>query len=204
MRRGLQQGESCIDGEQSACIDVSTSDGGSTSGSNAWKSSLSGQGLLHRQGDGTSDSGTSSGSTAWSDGLHSEHGGSTGSRSYEWRYRVVDDGGDGSGRADDAGIDEKACFAPIESECPGGVCPVPWATSTADFIELDPVDHPSHYTDGSIECIEAIEAQLSEEEYRGYLKGNIVKYLWREKHKGGIESLKKAEWYLKRLIETDG
>lgn len=89
-------------------------------------------------------------------------------------------------------------------DCPGGVCPVPWANSKSDTIESDNVNHPSHYTGGNIECIEAIEAQLSEEEYRGYLKGNIAKYLWREKYKGGVESLKKAEWYLKRLIETDG
>ena len=89
-------------------------------------------------------------------------------------------------------------------DCPGGVCPVPWASSEEYKLESDTVNHPSHYTDGIIECIEAIEAQLSKEEYRGYLKGNIAKYLWREKHKGGVESLKKAEWYLKRLIETDG
>lgn len=63
----------------------------------------------------------------------------------------------------------------------------------------DLVNHPPHYQ-GSIECIEAIEAQLSEEEYRGYLKGNVAKYLWRERMKGGVESLEKAKWYLDRLI----
>jgi len=65
----------------------------------------------------------------------------------------------------------------------------------------DVVNHPVHYTDGGIECIEAIEAQLTAEEFRGYLKGNIAKYVWREKHKGGTESLKKAQWYLNRLVE---
>lgn len=70
-------------------------------------------------------------------------------------------------------------------------------------LQEDVVNHPSHYTDGGIECIEAIEAQLSLEEYRGYLKGNIAKYVWRESHKGGTESLKKARWYLDRLIELD-
>jgi hypothetical protein len=59
-------------------------------------------------------------------------------------------------------------------DCPGGVCPVPWATSKSDTIEFDNVNHPSHYTDGNIECIEAIEAQLSKEEYRGYL-GVIIR-----------------------------
>ena len=65
----------------------------------------------------------------------------------------------------------------------------------------DPVNHPSHYTEGEIECIEAICAQLTLEEYRGYLKGAIAKYVWREKHKGGKESLRKAQWYLQRLLE---
>ena len=66
----------------------------------------------------------------------------------------------------------------------------------------DLVNHPPHYTaEGGIECIEAIEAQLTAEEYRGYLKGNCVKYLWRERHKGGVESLKKARWYMDRLIQ---
>ena len=69
-----------------------------------------------------------------------------------------------------------------------------------DQIKEDFVNHPAHYTDGGLECIEAIEAQLTPEEYRGYLKGNVAKYIWREKHKGGIESLKKAQWYLVRLI----
>ena len=68
---------------------------------------------------------------------------------------------------------------------------------------FDVVDRPMHYAAGSIECIDAIEAQLSPEEFRGYLKGNIIKYLWREKHKGGVESLKKAQWYLNRLIKPN-
>jgi hypothetical protein len=66
----------------------------------------------------------------------------------------------------------------------------------------DEVNHPDHYTDGAIECIEAIEAQLTTDEYRGYLKGNIAKYIWRERHKGELQSLKKAQWYLDRLVQT--
>jgi len=66
--------------------------------------------------------------------------------------------------------------------------------------QFDNVERPMHYAIGSIECIDAIEAQLSTEEFRGYLKGNVIKYLWREKHKGGIESLKKAKWYLNKII----
>jgi hypothetical protein len=63
----------------------------------------------------------------------------------------------------------------------------------------DPIN-PSHYTSGAIECIEAIEASMSPEAYKGFLKGNIQKYVWRYEQKGGAESLKKAEWYLLRLI----
>ena len=70
-------------------------------------------------------------------------------------------------------------------------------------VLVDNVNHPAHYTDGGIECIEAIEAQLTPEEYRGYLKGNVAKYVWREQHKGGIESLRKAQWYLDRLINLE-
>ena len=67
----------------------------------------------------------------------------------------------------------------------------------------DPIN-PSHYSQsGSIECIEAIEAQLTTEEFRGFLKGNICKYVWRERYKGGHESLKKAAWYLDRLNKLD-
>ena len=66
--------------------------------------------------------------------------------------------------------------------------------------QFDNVDRPMHYAAGIIECIDAIEAQLSAEEFRGYLKGNVIKYLWREKHKGGVESLKIANWYLNKII----
>ena len=64
----------------------------------------------------------------------------------------------------------------------------------------DQINHPSHYAGQGIECIQAIEAQLTPEEFRGYLKGNIVKYLWRERQKGNVESLMKAQWYLNRLV----
>lgn len=68
--------------------------------------------------------------------------------------------------------------------------------------EADIINHPPHYTQGGIECVEAIRAMLTPEEFRGALKANVLKYLWRELHKGGLESLKKARWYLDRLIEA--
>jgi len=66
----------------------------------------------------------------------------------------------------------------------------------------DPVHSPIHYAAGLIECIEAIEASMSPEAFKGFLKGNIQKYVWRYEAKGGIESLQKAQWYLTRLIAT--
>lgn len=66
--------------------------------------------------------------------------------------------------------------------------------------EPDVISSPPHYTQGPIECIDALQAALTPEEYRGALKANVMKYLWRERHKGGVESLRKAAWYLDRLI----
>ena len=66
----------------------------------------------------------------------------------------------------------------------------------------DPVNQPEHYRQGEIECIDAIRAALTPEEFRGYCKGNVLKYVWRERHKGEGESLAKADWYLRRLLST--
>lgn len=63
------------------------------------------------------------------------------------------------------------------------------------------VDHPAHYTQGDIECRDAIRAALTPEEYRGYCKGNIMKYVWREKFKGGDKDLSKAKNYIDSLLE---
>lgn len=63
----------------------------------------------------------------------------------------------------------------------------------------DMVNKPPHYRQGDIECIDAIRAALTPEEFRGYCKGNALKYVWRERHKGGAESLAKAVWYLGKL-----
>lgn len=65
----------------------------------------------------------------------------------------------------------------------------------------DPVNQPQHYCQGGIETIEAIEASMSEEAFRGFLKGNVLKYVWRYEHKNGAEDLRKAQWYLTRLVE---
>ncbi len=65
------------------------------------------------------------------------------------------------------------------------------------------VSHPSHYTQGNIECIDAIQASMSASEFAAFLKGNVQKYLWRYSNKNGIEDLKKAQWYLNKMIEVN-
>lgn len=66
---------------------------------------------------------------------------------------------------------------------------------------IDMVNEPPHYTAGSVECIDAIRAALTPEEFRGFCKGNALKYVWRERLKGGAESLEKAVWYLNRAAQ---
>ena len=69
-------------------------------------------------------------------------------------------------------------------------------------IEEDLVNNPPHYNKGDIECIDAIEAMLTLEEYIGYLRGNSLKYRWRFRYKNGVQDLEKAKWYEQRLMET--
>ena len=85
-----------------------------------------------------------------------------------------------------------------------------------DYVFLDEedvgdvVNHPPHYNNGKIECIEAIEAMLTHEEFVGYLRGNSLKYRWRFRYKNGVQDLDKATWYenkLKQILlnkEEDG
>ena len=66
--------------------------------------------------------------------------------------------------------------------------------------QADPVNNPEHYNQGGIECIDAIKASMSAEEFLGYLKGNAFKYLWRFQDKGNpAQDLAKCAWYLERL-----
>lgn len=70
-------------------------------------------------------------------------------------------------------------------------------------VAPDMVNHPPHYqSEKGVECITAIEAAMTVEEFRGYLRGNCLKYLWRAEKKGREEDLKKAAWYLNRLITS--
>ena len=80
---------------------------------------------------------------------------------------------------------------------------LPASELTALPHQADPVNSPSHYASGGIECIDAMQAMLSREEFIGYLRGNIFKYQWRYKLKNGVEDLKKAQWYANRLIKME-
>ena len=66
--------------------------------------------------------------------------------------------------------------------------------------ESDMVNHPPHYNQKGIECIDAIQAS-TDTGFEYYLQGNIMKYLWRYRYKDGSQDLKKALWYLNKLIE---
>ena len=77
-----------------------------------------------------------------------------------------------------------------------------WFIDKLEDIEMDNVNKPQHYTYGKYECIDVIKEitkDLTGEE--AFCIGNAIKYLWRWKHKNGIEDVKKARWYLDKLIE---
>lgn len=68
--------------------------------------------------------------------------------------------------------------------------------------ETDNVNHPTHYTAGGIECIDALKAAtVNLTGIEAVCTANAIKYLWRWKNKNGAEDLKKAKWYIDRLIE---
>ena len=71
------------------------------------------------------------------------------------------------------------------------------------MMSNDPVNHPNHYTFGSIEVIDYIRDKMTPEEFQGYCMGNVLKYVSRHKHKNGIEDLNKAMVYLQWLIESE-
>lgn len=73
--------------------------------------------------------------------------------------------------------------------------------SVSPAVTNDVVNHPSHYTQGGIECIDAITAAtVGKTGIEAVCVANVVKYLWRYEEKNGLEDVKKARWYLERLI----
>lgn len=68
---------------------------------------------------------------------------------------------------------------------------------------VDYVNNPPHYKKGDIECIDAIKSSMTDEQFIGYLKGNVFKYLWRMDYKDDrLTNAKKGEFYFKKLLES--
>jgi len=74
---------------------------------------------------------------------------------------------------------------------------------TMEEPKVDVVNHPPHYKIGGIEVIDFIKAKLTPEEFRGYLKGNVLKYTSRAGHKDDVtQDIGKLVWYANKLQET--
>ena len=66
----------------------------------------------------------------------------------------------------------------------------------------DMVEHPRHYTQGGIECIDALKAAtVGKRGIEAVCVANVIKYLWRYEEKNGIEDVRKAKWYIERLLK---
>ena len=63
--------------------------------------------------------------------------------------------------------------------------------------------NPEHYQKYPLQMIENMQNSMTPDEFKGYLKGNIMKYISRYQDKNGVEDLKKADWYLNKLIEIE-
>lgn len=90
--------------------------------------------------------------------------------------------------------DAKFCHGPM----------VPDETIEENYTKVfgDMVNHPAHYTQGGIECIDALRAAtVGLEGIEAVCTANAIKYLWRWKHKNGVQDIEKAIWYLERLKE---
>ena len=66
----------------------------------------------------------------------------------------------------------------------------------------DMVNHPQHYTQGGIECIDALKAAtVGKRGIEAVCVANVIKYLWRYEEKNGIEDIRKAKFYVERLLK---
>lgn len=78
------------------------------------------------------------------------------------------------------------------------------ATNSEPEAENDVVNHPSHYTQGGIECIDAMKSAFGASQLAVYCKIAAFKYIWRCEYKNGAEDVKKAIWYLNKYLELKG
>jgi len=77
-------------------------------------------------------------------------------------------------------------------------------TMSVPSMRHDAVNHPSHYTQGDVECIDAIKSALGDVGFGDYCRGQIFKYVWRANHKNGVEDLRKANYYMTELLKLYG
>lgn len=70
-------------------------------------------------------------------------------------------------------------------------------------MKSNQVDHPSHYNQGGIECIDAMESAFGKEAVKDFCLCNAFKYLWRSRNKNGLEDIQKAKWYLNKFKELE-
>ena len=94
------------------------------------------------------------------------------------------------------------CHSPAKCLCGVKYLVSQEATEHVEPPLASPVN-PAHYKQGTIECYDAIASMLSQEELRGYLRGNSLKYRWRYRQKGGVTDLEKAGWYEAKLLEME-
>jgi len=67
---------------------------------------------------------------------------------------------------------------------------------------MDEITKPKHYTQGSVECLDAIDSMLEESSGIDFYRTQIVKYMWRLRDKGSpLKDAKKAQFYLGQLIQ---
>lgn len=73
-----------------------------------------------------------------------------------------------------------------------------------NYEQVDVINKPSHYMSGGLEVIDILKSKLTPEEYKGFLKGLALKYIFRagkKEHNAELQDMKKADWYIQKMIE---
>ena len=100
---------------------------------------------------------------------------------------------------------EEPCFSCNEKKTPENEFPnYELATRYKEKKKKDVVNHPDHYETGKFECFDVMEEVFGTEAVKNFCLCNAFKYLYRCKRKNGLEDLKKAQWYLEKLISKGG
>ncbi len=79
----------------------------------------------------------------------------------------------------------------------------PYDNHECEAIPIDDPIKPDHYKVGGMEPIEYMQIKMTPEQFKGFLIGNVLKYVSRYPHKNGVEDLNKAKWYLDKLINLE-